>query len=232
MTLASLEVRHSRSIAPTRRVAVGATELPTDPAPGFGGVLLAGVVAAHLDRFDPELLGDLSHVIDRIDAGVRIPQPSLRHRFQTDTHGLVRTTHRLLASGQVMRLALGDNDSPAAQILAAVHAAGRLPRPQRMAVVALIRKSLTWRGPAGPALVAFLTGGRAADAWSLGMLSDPNGWALATLGFPIDAAPSVTEVRGRFRHLVRGAHPDHGGQEDDAGRRLTDLSEARRILLT
>ena len=46
MILAELEVRHSRAIAPTRRVALGELYLPVDPAPGFGGLLLAGIVGA------------------------------------------------------------------------------------------------------------------------------------------------------------------------------------------
>src|SRR6202023_715892 len=44
--LAELEVRHSRPIAPTRRLALGSLYLPTDPLPGFGGLLLAGLVGA------------------------------------------------------------------------------------------------------------------------------------------------------------------------------------------
>ena len=48
MLLAELEVWHSRAVTPTRRVALGHLVLPTDPAPGFGGLLLGAVVAAHL----------------------------------------------------------------------------------------------------------------------------------------------------------------------------------------
>ena len=54
MLLAELEIWHSRPIAPTRRVALGRVVLPTDPAPGFGGLLLGAVVAAHMDAMDPE----------------------------------------------------------------------------------------------------------------------------------------------------------------------------------
>ena len=48
MVLAELEVWHSRPITPTRRVALGHLVLPADPPPGFGGLLLGAVVAAHL----------------------------------------------------------------------------------------------------------------------------------------------------------------------------------------
>jgi hypothetical protein len=46
MLLAELEVWHSRPITPTRRVALGHLVLPTDPAPGFGGLLLGAVGTA------------------------------------------------------------------------------------------------------------------------------------------------------------------------------------------
>src|SRR5690606_9268504 len=52
--LAELEVFHSRAIAPTRRVALGGRDLPVTPAPGFGGILLGGVVAAYVPGLDPD----------------------------------------------------------------------------------------------------------------------------------------------------------------------------------
>ncbi len=53
MLLAELEIRHSRPIAPTRRVALGEDVfLPTEPAPGFGGILLACIVATFGQELD------------------------------------------------------------------------------------------------------------------------------------------------------------------------------------
>jgi hypothetical protein len=60
--LAELEVFHSRAIAPTRRVALGERDLPVTPAPGFGGILLGGVVAAYVPVLDPELFDDLDRL--------------------------------------------------------------------------------------------------------------------------------------------------------------------------
>ena len=95
MLLAELEVRHSRPIAPTRRVALGKLWLPTDPAPGFGGILLAGIVASSLPSLDDDLADELDRLIEDLDRGCRIAQPRLRHRFQKDVIGLDRSTHRL-----------------------------------------------------------------------------------------------------------------------------------------
>lgn len=55
MLLAELEIWHSRPIAPTRRVALGDRVLPVEPAPGFGGLLLGGIVAAHIEALDDDL---------------------------------------------------------------------------------------------------------------------------------------------------------------------------------
>ena len=52
MLLAELEVWHSRPVTPTRRVALGHLVLPVDPTPGFGGLLLGAVIAAHLPDVD------------------------------------------------------------------------------------------------------------------------------------------------------------------------------------
>src|SRR5438093_915484 len=84
--LDELEIRHSRAIVPTRRVALGRRWLPTEPAPGFGGILLAALVATHVAALDDEALGDLHALVDDLEGGRRIAQPRLRHRFQTDTH--------------------------------------------------------------------------------------------------------------------------------------------------
>ena len=106
MLLAELEVWHSRPVTPTRRVALGHLVLPTDPAPGFGGLLLGAVVAAHLDDVDPDLLPDLHRLIGEIERGERVVQPRLRHRYQVDRHGLARSTHRLLGDGETIRFAV------------------------------------------------------------------------------------------------------------------------------
>ncbi len=72
--LAELEVFHSRPIAPTRRVALGHVDLPVTPAPGFGGILLGGVVAAYMPGLDPDLVRRPRHADP--PAGGRVPHPA------------------------------------------------------------------------------------------------------------------------------------------------------------
>ena len=100
MLLSELEIRHSRAIAPTRRIALGDLWLPTDPAPGFGGILLAGIVASAVGLLDDELRDELDILIDDLEGGRRIAQPRLRHRFQVDVVGLDRSRHALMGNGE------------------------------------------------------------------------------------------------------------------------------------
>ena len=82
MLLAELEIWHTRPLTPTRRVSLGHLVLPADPAPGFGGLLLAGVVARHAHEVDDELLPDVQRLIAQVERGERVAQPRLRHRFR------------------------------------------------------------------------------------------------------------------------------------------------------
>ena len=100
MLLAELEIRHSRAVAPTRRIALGSQWLPTEPAPGHGGILLGGIVAAHLGEVSSEVMGQLLALASDLEMGRRIAQPQLRHRFQTDVVGLERSRHKLIRTGE------------------------------------------------------------------------------------------------------------------------------------
>ncbi len=231
MLLAELEIWHSRPIAPTRRVAVGRTELPVDPAPGFGGILLGAIVAAHIAELDPDLTGELSRLLDDLEAGRRIPQPRLRHRYQADRIGLARSRHRLLGRGDALSFVFDDHGAAASQILGACYAAGRLEWAARSTVIDTLRRAVRWQGPVGPSLVTHLTGASGAAAWSVAAFADPEQWALEVLGFAEGVAPGRRDVQGRFRDLLRQAHPDHGGDRVTAAARIAELTEARRILL-
>ncbi|HUF32865.1 MAG TPA: hypothetical protein VMN58_06615 [Acidimicrobiales bacterium] len=232
MLLAELEIWHSRPNLPTRRVAVGRSLLPTEPAPGFGGLLLGGIVAANVAELHVDLSGELTRLMSDLEDGRRIPQPRLRHRLQVDRIGLARSRHRLRGHGDALELDLDDTGTPESQILGAVYAAGRLDVADRRSVMAVLRRAVRWNGPVGPALLAHLAGA-GSQTWSVGAFADPERWALEVLGFAgVDSgAPRRGDVNRRFRELVRQAHPDHGGASTGAADRISELAEARRILL-
>ncbi len=240
MILAELEVFHSRPIAPTRRVALGHADLPVTPAPGFGGLLLGGLVAAAIAGIDDDMHQDLVRLTYQLEGGERIPQPRLRHRFQTDHIGLNRHRHRLRGDGERLTFDFDDRANAAPQVLSAIYAAGQLLPSARPSVMALIRKGMRWRGEVDLALIGFLTGSGGGDRWTPARTGDPVSWALGVLGLLAEPAvtgaadiarPDRSAVQRRFRELLRMAHPDHGGVVDDAAARIAELTEARRILL-
>jgi hypothetical protein len=225
--LAELEVRHSRPIAPTRRVALGQLYLPCDPAPGFAGVLLAGLVGAFAGQLDDETRDRFDALLDDVERGRRIVQPRIRYRFQVDTHGLDRSRHRLVGEGERLGLEIDDHANGLPQMLAAVYAAGRLPTAARPSVFRLLRRASRWSGPADARLIGFLTGDRPRELTAGG-----ERWALSVLGFAASSEPSRGEINRRFRQLVRAAHPDHGGSAELAPKVINELTEAKRILLS
>ena len=80
MLLAELEIWHTRPLTPTRRVSLGHLVLPTDPAPGFGGLLLGAIVSRHIIDVDEDLIPDTHRLVSQIERGERVAQPRLRHR--------------------------------------------------------------------------------------------------------------------------------------------------------
>ena len=233
MILAEIEICHSRPIAPTRRVAIGRSRLPCDPAPGFGGVLLGAICARFGPELDDELRPDVTALSHELEWGRPIPQPRLRHRFQQDRVGLTRSWQRLHADDGAMSV---DFDSakaaPAQLVLAAVYAAGDVSGPARSLVMSAIRRGLAWNGEIGGELFAHLAG-RSGSTTSAAAVADPVGWALVVLGLePRDRMPDRSVVQRRFRDALREAHPDHGASDDTAAGRIAEISEARRILLT
>ena len=232
MILAELEVFHSRPIAPTRRVALGRQDLPVTPGPGFGGILLAGIVAAYIPALDPDLFDDLDRLSRQLEAGYSIAQPRLRHRLQTDRVGLQHSVHRLRGDGEELAFEISDKGSAAQHILAAVYAAGSLAPGSRAIVMEAIRKGMRWTGTIDGTLVAYLSGLTRHHEWSAEAYRDPVAWALGVLDLRDgNIRPGRRAVQRRFRDLVRAAHPDHGGDRGEAADRLAELSEARRILL-
>jgi hypothetical protein len=228
MLLAELEIFHTRPAVPTRRVSLGHLVLPVSPPPGFGGLLLGAVVANHISGVTADLHGDIARLIAEVEDGQRVVQPRLRHRFQVDRHGLAHSRHRMIGEQDDIEFDFGTTGSDLAQVLGAVYAVERLDLSSRRVVAPVLTKALRWRGPIGPALVAYLAGARSTE---LSSLADPRGWAMAVLGFPsgIDE-PSKRAILKQYRIRMRDVHPDHGGEVEGASKAILDLNEARRIL--
>lgn len=234
MLAAELEIRHSRHFSPTRRVAIGRLWLPSgdDGGPGAGGLLLAGIVAAGCSAIDDDedALDAIDVLLGDLEGGRRIVQPRVRYRFQEDVHGLDRSVHRLLhAADEPPELDIDGHGAVLPQILGAVYAAAQLPSDVRGQVFRLLRRATRWTGAIDQRLVTFLGGDEAGMLRRRDLPNDER-WARTVLGFGPDAEPARGEILGRFRELIREAHPDHGGQLDGAGRRIVELTEARRIL--
>jgi len=228
MLLAELEIFHSRQAQPTRRVALGHIVLPVEPAPGLGGILLGAVVAKHARELSDDDLVGLRHLIREVGDGRRIIQPRMRNRYQVDRHGLTSSVHRLIGEGDEMSFEFADRGGDLAQVLGAIYAVERVDQQHRAPIADVLISALRWKGPIGPAMVAFLAG---AQSSSLAALADPRAWALERLGFPeSEKEPSSREVARRYRQQMRTVHPDHGGAHEDASAAIRELAEARRIL--
>ena len=230
--LAEIEAFHSRPYSPTRRLALGRRDLPADPPPGFGPLLLGGIIAVGAEDLDDDDYDALLVLMAQLEHGQRIVQPRIRNRYQTDKHGLARTVGRLLGDGEKLEFDFDGAGSPLQMALAATYAAGEYPLNVRPRVFEVLRAGLRWRGPIGPSLITHLSGRHGAPSWSPASYLDPNQWALDLLGFSDrPSTPSRREVQRIFRKLVRDAHPDHGAESEGAAQRIAELTEARRILL-
>ena len=136
--------------------------------------------------------------------------------------------HRLVGEGDEIEFDFGATGSDLAQVLGAIYATERLDTTSRSLVAPVLRKATRWRGPIGPALIAYLGGSQAHE---LSLLADPMAWALAVLGFPPGGdRPTDKEVTKSYRIRMRAVHPDHGGDRTTASKEILDINAARRIL--
>jgi hypothetical protein len=247
MVLAELLVRHTRRHMPTRRVAVGEAYLPTG-GPAYGAVLLGAVVAECLPELDAEQAELLPRLVDDARDGLAVPRIAMRYRLQTDTHGLDRSRHRIVADGTRTVLELDRHGRSDPQVIGAVMAAAALPPSGRAVAFRAIRDAVRRPGvlPAGmevrrlllglpgaapPPVGAWGAGGDRSGSSGWAGISADQRWAMEVLGLRADAALDRADVQARFRRLVRLAHPDHGAERRGAAQRLAELTEARTVLL-
>ncbi len=247
MVLAELLIRHTRRHMPTRRVAVGSAYLPMSGA-GHGAVLLGAVVHQNLDALDEEQRDELPRLLEYAAGGLLIPRIALRHRLQTDTHGLDRSRHRVVEELGKVIVEIDVHGGRVPQILGAVIAAGELPPTPRIEALGAIRRAVDgrFRFPRGVLVRRLLDGLPPEEPWApnvswkrgspltesvwSGVPSDRR-WAMEVLGLGADLDFDRDEINRRFRRLLRAAHPDSGGARDAAAERIAELSEARDLLL-
>jgi len=250
--LAELNIRHTRRHQPTRRVALGDHYLPTS-GPAYGAVLLGAVVSENLGGLDEEQRELLPRLLADAENGLAVPRIALRHRLQTDTHGLDRSRHRIVADGGPLALELDTHGWPTPQVLGAVMAAGQLPASARRLAFRAIANAVARPGVPPEALEVrrLLEGVPGLRPYAPGAVAPPNGggkggdddlvawrgvpaerrWAMEVLGVRAGARVEREEVQRRFRRLLRLAHPDHGAADAGAAERIAELSEARELLL-
>ena len=232
MLLAELEFYHSRKIAPTRRLTLGRSYLPIHPSPGNGSLLLAAVVARYLKQVDFEFHDEYLGILKKVQRGERVGQPRLRHRLQKDKVGLARTRHRLSSLNGKLRISFDDADTaPEQNVLAAAYVVAEFSYSDRPATMNLLRKAAKWNGEVGEDFLGYLLGQHKNYIVRIGH-KDTATWALHVLGIN-NPSPSRSEIKRRFRELLRTAHPDTGDltKNYDAAQRISDLTEARRVLL-
>src|SRR5262245_3338484 len=99
---------------PTRRVALESAYAPTS-GPAHGVSLLIAVVAAHLPLVDEEQLELMPKLVATAREGLTVPRIALRHRLQTDMHGLDRSRHRLLGEEGRLVVELDRHGAPTPQ---------------------------------------------------------------------------------------------------------------------
>lgn len=248
MLLAELDVRHTRRHVPTRRVALGDCYLPTS-GPALGAVLLGAVVAEHVAALDEDQVELLPRLLADAGDGLAVPRIALRHRLQTDRHGLDRSRHRIVRSPGpspgLPVLELDVHGHPVPQVLGAVMAAATLPPAGRRVALRAVERAVRAPGVLptgfrvvrlreGPTARPVPAGGRPAgrpdvDPWA-GLPAERR-WAMEVLGMRPNGALDRGEVQRRFRRLLRDAHPDQGGEHGGAAERIAELSEARELLL-
>ncbi|MFN8035089.1 MAG: J domain-containing protein [Acidimicrobiia bacterium] len=259
--LAELEIRHTRRHQPTRRVALGSTRLPTSgPAHGATLLAaVAAEFVGGLDEEQLDLLpGLVSHAARGLSVpriALRYRMQTDVHGLDRSRHRIVEEP------GARRILELDVHAHPAPQVIGAVMAAAALPPSARTVAMRALDRALRAPGvlPYGFEVHRRIDGLPGAAPYAPGPWSDAgtNGhpvgapgpdpwapdawasvppdrrWAMEVLGLRAEHADRLerAEIQRRFRRLVTLAHPDQGGESAEAAQRISDLAEARALLL-
>ena len=231
--LGRIEFYHSRAIAPTRRVALGACNLTfQENTPfGFGGILLGAIVGKFVQHIDEERRNEYEKLLTDLEMVGRIPQPRLQHRFQSDRVGLTRSRCDLLRDNTQRSFVLHTdaNATPTQALLAAAYATARVPSTHRGAVFHMM-KILTRQAENTTDLFAFL-GAYGSDAvFHLPGETGNIRWACDVLEVDPEQLTAMA-VQRAFREKLRTVHPDLGAHAGSAGVALDTLTRARAVLL-
>lgn len=213
-----IEVWHSRPVAPTRRLALGEVGLGVSGASDV--MLVAALVALAARGLSENDLARMQRLIEMVGDGERVLQPALHHRYQTDRHGLARSVAVLEVDGTSVSLQVEGTADVLQLALAGVYAIELLEESRRRQIAEAAVRALSWRGEIGRAFVLYVM---------LGVQTLERSEAAGILQIDPDADES--EVRRRFRELVRLAHPDLGGSRDAAAGRIAELERARNVML-
>jgi hypothetical protein len=253
MLLAELVVRHTRRHMPTRRVALGSSYLPMranglGPRVAPGGLLAAAVTREFAGALNSEDRVDLESLIQSAAGGLDVPRIAVRHRLQRDTHGLDRSRHRIEVDRERrVMIELDTHGNPLPNLLGTVLAFASLPPAARHPGLLAMRNALRGHDPTAGIPIRRLVYGipyevpwapgaahrRGAPAAELAWIGVPSEqrWAMEVLGMRAAVLLDRDDINRRFRRLVRDAHPDTGSRRAGAAERISELSDARELLL-
>ena len=247
--LAELEVCHTRPASPTRRVAIGNTNL----ANGFGPLLLGCIAGWYALGQDEDFFSDAEVLLEHAQRQAPIAQPHLRHRFQADLVGLSRSVHRLRRNHDSLAFdSQTKTDKSVPHVLGALYALAGLTGSRHVEGCRYVGAALSWAKrrsitePDGVLVPDALESAERHELVSYMLFSLPEGasntgdsgncaswdWAMGILEFSHDELDRLTtrQIDNRYRELLKAAHPDKGGSPQSAPTRIANLAKARQIL--
>ena len=220
----------SRPAAPTRRIALGEPG-HCEGSPRHVVTLLAGIMSSAARRVSSDDLARVATCLELLHNTDSITQPNLRHRLQVDRIGLLRIEYRLERIHETYRWVFARRQAtPLQHVLGATYMASALPKELRREALHSLDRALEWTGELDDSFVRFLAT-QSLDSSSPSPMS--HRWALEVLRLNDHQPQGLgrSEIQRAFRAGLLAVHPDQGGDHSSAARRISELSDARRILL-